>query len=561
MNDPSATVAAATEPGPAGFVDKARILWFSLPLYLRIYLGFLLVANFFIIFWVPVNDFDTMSTYLARIKLEEFGPLVDTATLPEMYIFPKFFDYLHAPFLWLGYFTYAPSAILFVVFVVLLIKETSPKVALIALFLCLTADPVITAVTSAKNDMPLAVFGFIAWYLIARLENSKYYLSLCTSALCAVIGTKWHGAFMLVVLGPFLIYRLATSHRPSWASLVVFGLFLPLFFIASSAEVYFNNYVRDGSFFPRPEHFAYHATGMKNAVFSVGAFLTSSVFDSFDWAFYALDRLSGGLLWSVVNVLTMNRKVDFIIMPNSHIAGFGFPILIVIACSLIFVTRREEDPALRVGAGLALFWAASNFYYFTYSTWLNRYFIATFIFGLIPTATLISRMSFKIGLRLRALLAAYLIGITGHVLLFDGEHRMVPVTLRDHSGNKSAVYSTIFHDFWDRDLLYYQIWTGYAEIHKYMRANVKLSDGLFFLNFEKGADAPFLYPLIKDRRPANTRIASVRFGGAWNPELCSEFRFVMTYLGAIDDPHYEMAYQYPGRREITIYRRKFPDCR
>ncbi len=46
---------------------------------------------------------------------------------------------------------------------------------------------------------------------------------------------------------------------------------------------------------------------------------------------------------------------------------------------------------------------------------------------------------------------------------------------------------------------------------------------MFFYNMAAAGEVPFLYPFIKDRSPANTRIINARNGGQWDPGLCQDF--------------------------------------
>src|ERR1700743_1094676 len=143
----------------AGFQAYGRDLratWNALPFYILCYLGGYFFLFFMMMVWVPGNDFDTMSSYIARIKLEEFGDLHRTATLELQYLFPKFFDYLHKPFLELGWFTtfsaFAPLCIACLV----LFSVFERRERLICLFFVMACPPILMAATSFKNDLPLA---------------------------------------------------------------------------------------------------------------------------------------------------------------------------------------------------------------------------------------------------------------------------------------------------------------------------------------------------------------------------------------------------------------------
>ena len=106
----------------------------ALPTYLIYYLIFFLSITILLSFWIPSNDYDSMSSYIARTKLEEFGNLRETATLELQYVFPKFFDYLHIPFLKLGYFMSFPNLFLFTILLYLIIRFFNTKAAIVSIF-------------------------------------------------------------------------------------------------------------------------------------------------------------------------------------------------------------------------------------------------------------------------------------------------------------------------------------------------------------------------------------------------------------------------------------------
>ncbi len=175
--------------------------WSSLPGPIRIYLGCYFFILFLCVFWVPGNDYDTLTSYITRIKLEEFGDLHQTATLELQYLFPKFFDYLHKPLLELGYFTTLPSFVLFFAGCLVLFLPLTHRERLVCAVFIMACPPVLVATTSFKNDLPLACFGLLAWYAIFIRSRSSSYLPFALLALAALAGTKWHGFFLIAPLG------------------------------------------------------------------------------------------------------------------------------------------------------------------------------------------------------------------------------------------------------------------------------------------------------------------------------------------------------------------------
>ena len=528
--------------------------WRAMPWPVRVYLAGYFLLLFFLMFWVPGNDFDTMSSYIARIKLEEFGDLRQTGTLELQYLFPKFFDYMNKPFLEWGWFTTFPAFALFCAAAWFQLKFFGRKERLIWLFFILACPPILVAVTSFKNDLPVACFAVLAWYALFIRRNSSTYLPLGMLALAALAGTKWHGFFVIVPFGIGFLWQLCRTHRPDKTALFLAALAVPLCWIASSGQVYVDNFRQFGTPFPRPAWLTGQTLGWHHLPVNLYKFISSTFIDTFDVPLYLIDKQIGWKIWPNIEALTLHGKVyNYAFLINSEFSAFGLVLLFALGCSAFILFRRKESFAVKMAGAGALAYALLVLCFIDYSSWTNRYFIAAYMLGLIPTVRLLGRMAFSKTIIMLAATYALLLSLQAVLLnqdkLLKGLHWSMPA-------GQSYNMSPIWRDFFKRDRLYFHVWGGYANIYDELQKDVQVSDSLVFINTAKDGQVPFLYPLIKDRAPANTRIINIRNGGAWDPSLCRDFRFVLIYKGAFGDPNYERIYAYDGENDMSLYRRK-----
>jgi hypothetical protein len=513
---------------PVYWSDLKR-LWVSLAPPVKIFLAAYFFILFLCVFWIPGNDFDTMSSYIARIKLEEFGDLHQTATLELQYLFPKFFDYLHKPFLEWGYFTTLPTFALFLATCLVLASVFTLKEKKVFLVFVMICPPILLALTSLKNDLALGCFAVLAWYCICVRRNSVSYMAVGILSLCALIGTKWHGFFVLPPLGAVFLYQLIRTHRPDARAFAVTALMLPLYWYVSSANVYLDNLVHFHRLTPRPIWLASQTPHIKDVAINLYRFIVSSILDSFDVPFFLIDEHTGWKIWPVLQAISAGGKqYSYAYIVNSEFSAFGISILFVLGVAVYSLCRSKDTPAVKCAAAAALFYTCAVLCFVPYSSWTNRYFLTGYLLALIPAVQIAARL--KASKKIVILILAYAGLMSLQALLMDQERRLVPMTQSAPDGSRIPL-STIYGDLRDRDRLYFEVWSGYVHIYEELQKDVQLSDGLVFVNEAKDGDVPFLYPLIKDRSPANTRIINLRNSMTWDPQLCWDFPYVLVYKG------------------------------
>ena len=513
-----------------------------------VYLALLLLA-----IWVPANDFDTMSSYLCAVKLEEFGPIRQTATMEMQYVFPRFFDRLHAPFLKLGWFHAFPTFALFTACVALVVGAFERPVPARWLLGLAAAAPVLVGVTSAKNDLALALFAFLAWYAIHSLRPSAaWYPAVCLLASAALVGTKWFGLLVAPLLLGCLGWQLARERAITRRAVLVTLLALPALWWVSSAETYLDNLRYDGQLCPVPpipDHLRMPPGGFAR---NAASFAVNNALETFEVPLYVADyKYLDGRLWPHLKRLTFDGKAyTYAVAPHSHIAAFGFPMLLVVGACVVAVVRRGVPGPVRASAAVALVYLVCCFESFAYSTWVNRYFLVTYVMGLLPLAHLTA--AWRPGRAVRLLLAGWVAFVCYQSLAWNMEKPLVKRNLYYANVNQRYEKPSIFPRLADRDRLYYVVWTGHEYVHDYLRANVAPADPLLIVNRYARDGVPFLYPHLKDRRPENTLIVSDRFGQAPPPGFEDRFEFVMVFDGGLANPRYAEAYRFA---DVVIYRR------
>ena len=524
------------------FITKVNVLVDSMPSWLGMYFGLYIVALIFLCYWVPGNDFDTMSSYIARIKLEEFGDLRRVGTLELQYLFPKFFDYLHAPLLKLGYFLTLPNLLLFLTTISLLISFYPTNISRTALYFIFISSPILVGVTSMKNDFSLGAISFISWIAIAYMKNSKWYLVVCCLLLCSLVGTKWHGFFVLVPMVIFLVYKLMYTHHPSKSSWLVLACCTPLIIWFSSFEVYISNLIDYKTPFPKPDWLAGQIEiGYESFFINIYKFIISIFLDLMNWPFYLLDKVFfHNLLFTKLNELSLGGKqIGYIIRQDATISSFGIQLLIILSINFYVLFNKKYNSEIRFASFASIFYTLLVLFFIQYSTWINRYFITSYMLGLIPVAVALKDVQYS--LMVKRFLLVYLIIVSCTTILLSKDIRPI----------------NIIRNISQRDKLYFNLWSVYTSIYDFEKENIKLSDSLLFINNAQGGDVPFLYPFIKDRSAANTDIINIRYGQKYEQALDSKrFDYLMVYQGEIHNKFYEEVFRYHGNLQMTFYKLK-----
>jgi hypothetical protein len=504
------------------------------------------VLNAMSMFWMPVNDYDTMSSYLARIKLEEFGPLRDTATLDIQYLFPKFFDYLHAPFLKLGYLMTFPNFFLFSLVLFILIRQFPAKQAAWGLILLFFCPAVLMTIASAKNDISLGLLGFLAWYAIASYKESPFYVAISLSLIAMLIGTKWHGWVLAGPLSVYLLWNVILQKKAGLKKVLIAIPFIPLFAIFSSAQVYLTNYQEFGTLMPRPDYLKAHVNIVSNFV----DVFVSSLLDTIDPPIHVMENI----LYNQVSTFDygFNKHPESLLRGSSDFNACGILLLIEIVGAGIALFKRNIRFEVRVAALLTLLYFIVITCTFNYTTYRNRYYLASYVLGIIPMIALLAQTPPR---RYSGLLVTIFIVFFSYAVLFNGERRLVGFQLNEN-GKTSPMHNT-YKKLLYRDQLYFNMWTGYLNIFDFMQAHIKPNQSLMIINFAHD-DVPFIYPLIKDRDRANTGIINVRDNPQsiifTHPEQIKS-DFVMTFRKPFNNQQYKLSYDHENKqcKEVCIY--------
>jgi hypothetical protein len=508
----------------------------------------LYILNALFMLWIPVNDFDTMSSYLARIKLEEFGPLKETATLSLQYLFPKFSDYLHAPFLKLGYLTTFPNFFLFSVVLFILVRQFPSKQAAWGLILLFFCPSVLMTISSAKNDITLGLLGFLTWYAITAFKQSPFYVAISLSLIAMLIGTKWHGVVLAAPLFLYLLWNLVSQKKFAGKKILIAVPFIPLYVIFSSLQVYITNYQDFGSFMPRPDYLqAVHFNIATNFLHLIMGLMA----DTIEPTLHLLQYIFHGSASTFAN--GFGKSAIPLLKGSSDFNSCGILLLLIVAASGIALFKKNIRIEIRVAALLCIFYFIVITCQFPYATVSNRYYLASYILGIVSAMTLLQHISPKHYSRL--LMTLFLI-FSSYAVLFNGERRLAPLAIRENG--HTTRYHPIYKDLLDRDKLYFNVWSGYLNIFEFMQANIKPYNSLIIINFAEGGDVPFIYPLIKDRAAANTGIINIQ--NLHSPVLANSeninSNFVLTFRKPFNSNAYKLVYDYynQGCKEVCIYR-------
>ena len=510
-----------------------------------LYIAFYLTALWALVFYMPINDFDSMSSYLARIKLEDFGPLEQTATLSVQYLFPKSFDYCHKPFLWFGYFQAMPSFTLFCVFICSVINRRNRYKQMLALFLVFACQPMLVTATGAKNDLALGVTAYFTTLAACTIRNKSTYLPVTMLGVAFLAGTKWHGLGLAAIISTVVAWRAVRDRLINLRAVGLVGILLPVYWIASSASVYMSNYVRDGTITPVPEWLFSQKPPLFTNLCRVTAL---SIFEAFTIPAFVFERLWAIDLMPIARAITCGAyQREFSLMPSCDAVAFGPLLLLVLVADVYVLLHARSCLRDRVFSGIALAYCAMLLTRVYYTNWNERYLLAAYVLSF-PPAIAAAWVHMR-DRRVRAVCVCYALLVSTHALLCTAERRLVPMV--DRSG---ARYDTIFSAGIDRELLQFHMWTGYRDVYLDYRQRVRKSDTLLIINNLQGGNVPFLYPFIQGRESSNTAVVSP----AQTPGLTYDetaYTFLLIFSGSAQSPIFQRVHHYPGEYELSLYER------
>jgi hypothetical protein len=521
------------------------------------WLFWLLVAEYVLLFllalWVPGNDFDSMSSYVARIKFAEWGPLRQTNTLEIQYLFPTFFDFLHTPFLNYGWFTSFPNFALFTAAIVAAVCLFEARVAARWILLMASAAPVLATVTALKNDISVALIGFLGWAIVFFMRPTSVFPATALTAIAALIGTKWHGFF---VAGPLFVCLIVRAWREratalSFRAALAVAAATPLLFWVSSASVYLDNLRHEGQLCPRPPYLQNpHVDPLRNAK----AFVMANAVETFELPLYYADKewMHGDLFPRVQEWTLDSKAFTYLVSPNSHFAAFGLPILLVVIGSFVVLFKRNVPGPVRASAAIALFYLCACLKSFPYNDWVARYFLTTYVLGAAPLAYMIA--SWRLPRPIRWAVWAWVLVVGFQSLAWNLEKPLV----RREVFYANERITRQFDSIWpaildgDRERLYFLVWKGHEAVRNYMHANVSLCHHLAIINRYQGGEVPWLWPHIKERKPALTLIVNDRYGQTLPPGFEERFEWIMVHNGDFVHPRYRETFRIG---DVAFYRR------
>jgi hypothetical protein len=512
---------------------------------LLFYLLFTLyIVNALFMFWIPANDFDTMSSYLARIKLEEFGPLRETATLEIQYLFPKFFDYLHAPFLRLGYLTTLPNFFLFTLVLFTIVRGFPAKQAAWGLILLFFCPAILLTLSAAKNDISLGLLAFLAWYAISYLKDSAFYAVISLSLIAMLIGTKWHGIVLAGFFMLYLGYQIAGQKQAGLKKLLIAVPFIPFYALFGSFDVYWANYTDFGSLMPRPSYLHRDVHLLTN----ISDLVVSLIIDTIEAPLHLIEYAVRGSISEFD--YGFGKASRSLLVAASDFTTCGVLLLVVVVASgIALITKRVVAP-YRVAAAACLLYCAVITYIFPYNTFINRYYIPAYILGIIPLASFCKNIAPK---SYQWLLMIFFLVFSSYAVICNSEKRLLPmkITVDGHIERLKPIYP----DLLERDSLYFNLWKGYKLVFNFMQTHIKPYQSLVIVNFSQNGNAPFIYPLIKDRAAANTGIINTRYLKTNDTLKDIHADFVMTFAEPIHLDKYQLIYDL-GKldcKDVCIY--------
>lgn len=529
------------------------------------------IVLFLLVFYVPANDVDSMMAYLPIFKLTEFGSLEKTATDLQQCIFPKTFLYLHKPLLDFGYFQTLPNFLLLLIFLGIIIKKFEKEIVFFSIFFIFSCQTLLLNSTAIKYDFPSGIIAFLSWLIICYYRNKTCYLSLCSLTIAILPGIKWTAiplAVFLLIMMMFTIYKERLINREA---IILFCLCLPLYWLLSSGDVYLNNILQYGSLTPRLLVDVWGQSNSINFFKNLWGFVISSFLSTFTLPAYIIDSILHTKLIVFLNGLSggiVNSNVHSIVTPAAGANRTGILMLILLLLDFVCLASPKFSFPIKNLALIAIAYTIILLLKIPYTTDLYcRYFLPTYILSIVPASTTLASLSSPKFLSTKIfkhwlMLYAFLVSL--HCLLLSQERNLIDFTVVDvtNSDYPTVRYESLFD--YDRDQLYFMGWRGYLNIYQFTREHIFPSDSLLYINTVSGhqSDAsgiespPFLYPFIKDRYPANTRIINTRSSFEDYNDLLGKYDYVMVYKGQIEHPLYDRVFEYGGPFAVNIYKLK-----
>jgi hypothetical protein len=522
----------------AGFIPTTWIMCF-------------LIANFLLCYWVPPNDYDSLANHIARIVIERFGPLNETATAQWQLIFPRFYDYLHAPLISLGYFLSFPTFGLFIAFLLAIVRIASTRTACTALLLIFSTQAVLVSISAWKNDLGLGLIAFFCWLAIYHLRSPHVYAPVVILLLCALPGTKWHGFILAGALGILFLFELWRHRRFSPLAAVFIIILLPAYMVAASVGVYLENWLQRGSLFPISADLApLRNEGFWTFIVNIWRLAAFSIIDVFELPLATINAFSENRIWKFIDhIFPGAKQYGLVVQPSSIVSVYGYVLLLLIVANIRALFTASIEPKFRAAAAVALLYGCAILYTVSYNNVLSRYLLPMLVLGILPAAEVVAQI--KVPRALVGAAVAYMIYAGALSLFLHHERPLVNVPIRAPDGSSRYVVQSIWPKILDRDRLYFGMWRGYEEPFVIFRKEVHRSDSLLVINGAGQGNAPVMFPFLLERQPANTKIMNAQ--GSSLPAL-ARTDFVLTFFKEFADPNYELVYQYPTR-EVQLFRR------
>jgi hypothetical protein len=563
-------------PSSTNDLPASRISWrgprewflsLGLPRWILCLLIGFLVIKFLIVWYVPVNDIDSISSYLVRNYYAQFGPLEKTATFEFLYTFPSSFDFMFGPFLKLHWFEALPNFLIFLLMLFVLFRQAPPNQHVTVFALLFSCQVLLTQMSSGKNDMALGVFALTAWWAIYSIKGSRFRIPLALFAIAALIGTKWMGVPLAGLLLIALLVEVVQERKLGRFLLTTLFL-LPLLLWVGSFQTYVTNWLTYGSpIYLSPAIDASmnsmaHVTVAHNTV----TLLKTLILKSFDLGPYLLDVfVTKGALYKFFTQLLAN--IRYYATPSADYSNVGGVVfLICVGLSLTCLFLKNVERSLKVSAAIALIHMAILVKKVELYPSTIRYLCSVYVLMILPSAYVLHRFTRLAYLRHFILAFGLLTMIP--TLLMQREHMLMTATevvwspeSETDSSNPPILVKvpSMFrilarhqnppvtpYPYWpphlpDRDALQFMIWSGVMWSYDYFRAMVPHTASLMMVNFDTDMNSPVaIGPFLRLRDPANTEMVNVRTGtrfGNWRDNI-GHFQYIMAWDGAFSDPRY-----------------------
>jgi hypothetical protein len=520
-------------------------------LVLAVYLSF--------VFWVPINNYDSLTTYLARFTYERYGPLSETGTQTIQSTFPRTFDILFLPFMNWGWFETLPSLVLTGVYLICLRFWFQDKKDFFSLsLLVLSCLPVFAVtVTSSKNDAALGVFAFAALTILVFVSSERFYkLGLICTLLSLLLGTKWHGFIIAgIILAVALFSEIrASGYRKLFKQIPFTILLSPLMFFLADGVTYWRNLSKFGTLFPTSPEISIMGTesfSFLKIINNLISIIITWFFETFDHVILMLPISSQikTSIWGIANDMSVSPRVRLGIFENSEISTVGIMGIIILIVSFSnYQDNKSRFFHLQIVSFLYFCFLIS---FFEYSEWRNRYFLPVLMLLIPLFISRILKLSRK-GLNaffIMSLLISF--STLGKVLVFNQERPLISASYNDPYSKTPFAISSIFDEGSYRQALRFQVWSGYKDVDSYVRGNIQKADSFLVVNNSKDyPDPPFIEPFLRFRSVENTFFINTTDSFSWNSE------FVMIYKRSTPvDSRYSIVFDYPGRYQIEIFQK------